>query len=155
MNRPPECVWVLVTDLPGWADWADGVDSASWRGAVGWRPGHRFRFRSATPLGGIRVGPLGLGGRVRAVDDGRRLSWTDVSIGSRIEAGIDLEPSGSGTKVGFEVVRSGVRLWRRREDWTRFATVYLRDFLSDLREASERSSSDGRRMSSRESTYRS
>lgn len=75
-DAPPETIWAIWTDVPGWYRWDDGLKTAELAGpfAVGTRgrlipdkgpkadfvitdlvPGHSYTFRTKLPLGSLHV----------------------------------------------------------------------------------------------------
>ena len=67
---PPETVWEVIADLPGWPTWNPDVRSMSLDGPF--EPGSAFRWKS---------GSTSLVSTLQVIDPPNEIAWTGVTMG--------------------------------------------------------------------------
>ena len=67
---PPETVWAVMSDLPGWPTWNRDVTSMSFDGPL--EPGSSFRWKA---------GRSSLRSTLRTVDAPHEIAWTGETMG--------------------------------------------------------------------------
>lgn len=83
---PPETVWEVIADLPGWPSWNPDVRSMSLDGPL--EPGSTFRWRS---------GSASLVSTMQVIDPPIELAWTGVTMGIHAVHVFRFEPADGGT----------------------------------------------------------
>lgn len=87
---PPETVWAVISDLPGWPSWNSEIKSITLEGPVA--PGTVFRWKSKTSLVS----------KLEVVDPPREIAWTGVTMRIRAVHVFRFEPRDGGTLAHSE-----------------------------------------------------
>ncbi|HEX9641077.1 MAG TPA: SRPBCC family protein [Candidatus Krumholzibacteria bacterium] len=92
IERPPNMVWKVLSDIEAWPEWNPAVERAQLSGAL--LPGAEFRWRAS----GVRIHSV-----LRDVMRPSRLSWTGKTMGLRAVHVWEIEAVDGG---GASLVRS-------------------------------------------------
>ncbi|MER7013351.1 SRPBCC family protein [Saccharopolyspora sp. NPDC000359] len=98
ISAPPDEVWAVLADVPGWPGWTPTVNSVV---ALddGLQVGHRFRVEQP----GVPAAVW----HVVEVEPGSSFSWATRFAGGRMVASHWIRPTGDGSEVRLRITYSG------------------------------------------------
>ena len=99
VEKSPEQIWEVLTDVERWPDWWPGMEKATID--PGWQPGASLALD-------LRGQPKRGAGRLETADPGRAMSWTGKGVlGSQVRTTIRLQSGSAGTQISLENKISG------------------------------------------------
>jgi len=104
--RPPERVWAVFQDLPGWPKWNPATPSATWLTEGQWRRGARMQL--TLRLKGRR---MTVRSEVVTIEPNRRVTWVGRRLGVVERHSFTFEADGDGTRVTTVETFSGPLLF--------------------------------------------